>query len=187
MIVLKSTSPRRKELLEKAHVKFKVAGADIEERLDPAQTPYDNVKRLGLEKALVDRSSYPNDILIGCDTIVVLDNQIYGKPKDRQDAFQMLKNLSGKKHQVMSGVGIVLNDRIKNFVVVSDVYFKSLSDEQIHTYIDSGECFGKAGGYAIQGLGRNLIDHYDGSLDNIIGLPIAEVLKELEALQHVDD
>lgn len=186
-ILLRSASPRRRELLSKEGYLFDIVAADIDETINPMITPYENVKQLGLKKALYEREKYFDFILIGCDTIVVLDNQIYGKPKDAKMAFNMLKSLSGKKHQVMSGVGIVYHQHIYNFVVVSDVYFKDLTDQEILDYVDTGECFGKAGSYAIQGIGKKLIDHYEGSLENIIGLPIHEVKKVLGELDEMED
>ncbi len=186
-IVLRSASPRRKELLTKAGYSFDIAASEIDETFDQNLTPYENVKRLGLKKALFEKEKYPNAILIGCDTIVVLNNQVFGKPKDAGDAYHMLATLSGKKHQVMSGVGIVYQDRVYNFVVVSDVYFKILSKQDIEQYIDTGECFGKAGSYAIQGVGHCLIDHYEGSLENIIGLPIQEVSVILGEINGMED
>lgn len=186
-IVLRSSSPRRKELLEKAGYTFLIDPSDVDETMNDQLTPMENVKRLGLCKALHNKEKYPNDILIGCDTIVVFENQIYGKPKDEEDAYQMLKNLSGKKHQVMSGVGIIYKKHIYNFVSVSTVYFKELTDEDIWAYIQTKECFGKAGSYAIQGIGGTLIDHYDGSLENIIGLPIDEVSKRIGEINEMED
>lgn len=174
-LILRSASPRRKELLEKANYKFTINVADIDETMDVNLTPYENVKRLGLLKASVNQEDFYGNILIGCDTIVVFEDVIYGKPIDEKDAFNTLKKLSGKKHQVMSGVGIIYKENVYNFVSVSEVYFKDLSDEDIWNYIKTGECFGKAGSYAIQGIGNCLVDHYEGSLENIIGLPIEEV------------
>lgn len=185
-IVLKSASPRRKELMSNAGYSFIVDPASVDESIDLNKTPYENVKELGLKKALYNKEAYLDDILIGCDTIVVYDNVIYGKPKDEKDAYDTLKLLSGKAHEVMSGVGIVYKDIIYNFVVVSTVYFKELSDDVIKEYIESKECFGKAGSYAIQGLGGALVDHYEGSLDNIIGIPMDEVKEKIgEILEMV--
>ena len=186
-IILRSASPRRKELLEKANYKFKIDVADIDETMDATLTPYDNVKRLGLLKASANKEDFYGNILIGCDTIVVFDEVIYGKPIDEQDAYNTLRKLSGNKHQVMSGVGIVYKEKVYNFAVVSDVYFKDLTDEDIWNYINTGECFGKAGSYAIQGIGNILVDHYEGSLENIIGLPIEEVKNVLGEIYGMED
>lgn len=186
-IVLKSSSPRRKELLEKMGYKFDIKVYDIDESMDLSKTPYENVKRIGLNKALVNSELDYGSILIGCDTIVVLKDKIYGKPKGRLDAYNMLKSLSGRAHEVMSGVGVIYKDKIYNFVEVSKVYFKDLSDEDIYAYIDSEECFGKAGAYAIQGIGYKLVDHYEGSLNNIIGLPTERLSVILGELDEVED
>ena len=186
-IVLRSASPRRKELLEKAGYKFDINVADIDETIDDNLSAYENVKRLGLLKAGVNKEDFYGDILIGCDTIVVYDNVIYGKPTDEQDAFNTLKLLSGKTHQVMSGVGIIYKEKEYNFVCVSNVIFKDLSDEEIWNYIKTGECFGKAGSYAIQGIGNALVDYYEGSLENIIGLPIDEVIEVLGEIYGMEN
>ena len=186
-IILRSASPRRKELLTKAGFIFRVEASDIDETLDPKLSPFDNVKLLGLKKASSEKDKFYGNILIGCDTIVVYNNHIYGKPKDEKDAFETLRILSGKKHQVMSGVGIVYKDKVYNFTCVSDVYFKDLSEKDILDYIASGECFGKAGSYAIQGLGGKLIEKYEGSLDNIIGLPLDEVKTIIGEIYAMED
>lgn len=186
-IVLKSASPRRFDLLKSKGYKFEVKVYDVDESMDSNKTPYENVKELGLKKALVNQELDYGKILIGCDTIVVLDGVIYGKPIDEKDAYRMLKNLSGRYHEVMSGVGIVYKEKIYNFVNVSKVYFKNLSDKDIFDYIASGECFGKAGSYAIQGIGGKLVDHYEGSLENIIGMPIDEVDKIIGEIYEMEN
>lgn len=186
-IILRSASPRRKELLENAGYSFVIDVADIDETMDNSLSAIENVKRLGLMKASFNKEKFYGDILIGCDTIVVYDGVIYGKPVDEQDAYNTLKLLSNKTHQVMSGVGIIYKEKEYNFVCVSDVTFKDLSDEEILDYIKTGECFGKAGSYAIQGIGGKLVDHYDGSLENIIGLPIKEVIEVLGEIYGMEN
>ena len=186
-IILKSASPRRKELLTKAGFSFEVVPAEVDESIDFNKSPYENVLELGLKKALADKEKFPNDILLGCDTIVVYENKIYGKPKDEKDAYETLRKLSGTAHYVMSGVGIVYKDIVYNFVAISTVYFKELSDDDIWNYIKTGECFGKAGSYAIQGIGNCLVDHYEGSLENIIGLPIDEVVKKIGEIIEMEN
>ncbi len=186
-IILRSASPRRKDLLNQANYLFDVIPSDIDEQMNPNQTPYENVKALGLKKASYEQEKYYGNILIGCDTIVVLDSVIFGKPKDRQDAWNMLQALSGKTHQVMSGVGILYKEKVYNFVCVSEVTFKKLSDLQIEEYIQTKECFGKAGSYAIQGKGRELIASYKGSLSNIIGLPMEEIKKVIDEIYGMED
>ncbi len=176
-IVLKSSSPRRKDLLTEMGYEFEIKVFDVDETMDSNLDPLSNVKLLGLKKASVNKDLDYGKVLIGCDTIVVLDNKIYGKPKDEKDAYNMLKSLSGKMHIVASGLAVIYKDKVFNDVVVSKVFFKELSDKDIYDYIKTGECFGKAGAYAIQGIGKCLVDHYEGSLNNIIGLP-TELLKE---------
>ena len=186
-IVLKSQSPRRKELLTKMGYQFEVKVYDCDETMDKNLTPYENVKRLGLKKASINQENDYGSILIGCDTIVVLNDKIYGKPRDLDDAYRMLKELSGKMHQVMSGCSVIYKDKVYSFVEVSNVYFKELSDKDIKDYIDTKECLGKAGSYAIQGIGINLVDHYEGSLNNIIGLPTEKLEKILGELNEMED
>ena len=176
-IILKSSSPRRKDLLSEMGYEFEIKVFDVDETMDSNLDPLTNVKLLGLKKASVNKELDYGKVLIGCDTIVVLDNKIYGKPKDENDAYNMLKSLSGKMHIVASGLAVIYKDKVFNDVVVSKVFFKELSDNDIYDYIKTGECFGKAGAYAIQGIGKCLVDHYEGSLNNIIGLP-TELLKE---------
>ena len=166
---------------------FEIKVYDIDETIDNSISAYENVKSLGLRKASVNKELDYGSILIGCDTIVVLKDKIYGKPKDRLDAYNMLRSLSGKSHQVMSGVGVIYKEKVYNFVSVSNVYFKELSDEDIYNYINSKECYGKAGSYAIQGLGGSLVDHYEGALDNIIGLPTEELANVLGEIYEMEN
>ncbi len=185
-IILKSSSPRRKELLTNMGYSFEIKVYEIDETMDNSLTAYENVKRLGFEKCNVNKELDYGKILIGCDTIVVLDGVIYGKPKDKDDAYKMLRSLSGRYHEVMSGTTVIYKEHVYSFVEVSKVYFKDLSDDDIYNYINTGECFGKAGAYAIQGIGVCLVDHYEGSLNNIIGLPtekLAEILGELNEME----
>lgn len=186
-IVLKSASPRRYDLLKSKGFDFEVKAYDIDETMDVNKTPYENVKELGLKKAQINQELDYGKILIGCDTIVVLDGKIYGKPIDKNDAYNMLRSLSGRYHEVMSGVGIIYKEKVFNFVSVSKVYFKELTDKDIYDYIDSKECFGKAGSYAIQGLGGNLVLRYEGSLENIIGMPIDEVVKVIGKIYEMEN
>lgn len=186
-IILRSASPRRRDLLSQAGFSFTIEAADIDETMDKNLSPLENVKRLGLKKAIFEQEKYEGKILIGCDTIVVYEDRIFGKPHSEEEAYTMLKILSGKMHQVMSGVGIAYRDTVYNFACVSKVYFKELTDTEIWEYIASKECFGKAGSYAIQGIGRSLIDHYEGSLENIIGLPIEEVKDIIGELNAMED
>lgn len=181
-LILKSSSPRRKELLEAMGYPFEIKVYEVDETMDKSLSPYENVKRLGLKKASVCQEQDYGNILLGCDTIVVWKDCIFGKPKDEAEAYAMLKSLSGQNHSVLSGVGIIYKEKVYNFVVTSEVYFKNLSEEDIQNYLQTKEWVGKAGAYAIQGIGKNLIDHYEGSLTNIIGLPTEEVEKVLREI-----
>ncbi len=183
--VLASSSPRRKDILTEYKYKFDIDVIDTDESIDDAKSPIENVKRIGLNKALVVSEKYEDTLILGCDTIVVLDGLIYGKPKDEADAYRILKKLSGKTHEVISGVGIVFNKDIINVAVISKVTFKDLSDEDIYSYINTKEPFGKAGAYAIQGLGSNLILKYEGSLNNIIGLPIEDIKEYIDKYYYM--
>ena len=181
-LYLASSSERRKDLLDSINIKYIIEVSDIDETIDLNLSPIENVKALGLKKALAVAKLHPNDVVLGCDTIVLYDGVIYGKPKDEKDAYRMLKTFSGKTHEVISGVGIIRNKKTYNFTVTSKVTFKDLTDEQINNYINTKECFGKAGSYAIQGIGKNLILKYEGELENIIGLPLKEVREILGEL-----
>jgi septum formation protein len=140
---------------------------------------YQNVLNVSKEKAEAVFCDNKDACVLGCDTIVVLNNKIYGKPKDKNDAFNTLRLLSGKTHSVISGVCIITPNKTVQYYVESFVTFKELSDKDILDYIETGEPMDKAGSYAIQGIGAKLIDHYTGSFENIVGLPIDEVTKTL--------
>lgn len=180
MIILASASPRRKELLEKNNVSFCCIPSSYEEKLDEKKSPMENVKALAHGKAMDVFSTHPDDFVIGSDTIVVLDDIILGKPIDENDAFRMLKMLQGKMHMVMTGVCFASKKEIKTVCSVSNVYFNKMTDEEINEYIDTKEPFGKAGSYAIQGIGKRYINHIEGDYYTIVGLPIDLVLEEIK-------
>ena len=186
-VILKSSSPRRIELLTEMGVTFIQKAFDVDESMDKSLTPEENVKNVALRKVLVNKEEYKDYIQIGCDTIVVLDNKIYGKPKDEINAKEILNELSGKTHKVISGLAVIYKDLVYNLYVTSYVTFKKLSDEDIDKYIETKECFGKAGAYAIQGIGKCLIEKYEGSLNNIIGLPTEKLEEILGEINGVED
>lgn len=185
-IVLASGSPRRKEILESAGVKFEIITSDIEEVVRTGEAPHTVVAALAFEKA-VDVSSRVSegDIVIAADTIVYKD-KILGKPKDAEDAFSMLQSLRDDRHSVFTGICVIEAGTHNKIVKVVEtiVYTKNYSDEKINRYIDSGEAFGKAGAYAIQGLGGMLIDRIEGDYLNVVGLPISALEDMLE--EHFD-
>ena len=162
-IVLASSSPRRKELLELHKIDFIIDYVEIEEVLD---------KNLAYQKALPISLKYPHDIVIGADTMVCLNNKMLGKPKDRQDAFEMLKNLSNQSQTVYSAIAIIDDGKVTTFSDGTKVTFKKLTDMEINEYLDTNEWIGKAGAYAIQGIGKCLVDKIEGDIETVIGLPV---------------
>ncbi|PKK93964.1 MAG: septum formation inhibitor Maf [Tenericutes bacterium HGW-Tenericutes-6] len=180
MLILASSSPRRAKLLEDAGLEFKVEPSHLDETMDESLEPRELVIELAKMKALHVASKYPNDVVIGADTIVVFEGQVLGKPKDEEDAYRMLRLLSDDRHVVYTGVCLVKGNQVKTFVSETEVWMKYLSDLEIKNYIQSGEPMDKAGAYAIQGDGGALVDHYKGDFFTIVGLPLKELLEALK-------
>lgn len=178
-IILASGSPRRKEMLETAGLKFEIIVADIEEKIPDGASPQEAVKALALQKAQAVADSRRESIVIGADTVVVCDGKILGKPKNENDAFDMLRMLSGRSHTVCTGVALIKGDKIKNFCDETEVEFHTLSDEEITAYVRTGEPMDKAGAYGIQGKGCVLVKRIDGDYFNVVGLPVSRVYREL--------
>ncbi|KAB2338715.1 septum formation inhibitor Maf [Cytobacillus depressus] len=178
-LILASSSPRRKELLENLQLNFAVSSSDVDESFDPELTPGEIVMELSSRKAKAVSKQYPDSFVIGADTVVVLGEAVLGKPKDKIEAFSMLQNLSGKKHSVFTGVSIISSETEKNFYVKTDVVFWELSDEEIDAYIDTGEPFDKAGAYGIQGFGSTLVKEINGDYFSVVGLPVSKTVREL--------
>ena len=183
MIILASNSPRRKEILTNHNINFKIVVSNVDEKIDANKTPYEIAESLSYQKAYDVFKNNTNDTVLGFDTIVVLNNKIYPKPKDASEERLFLNELSGKTHEVITGVSIISNKKTLCFHVISEVEFKTLTEENINYYISTNEWVDKAGGYAIQGIGNELIKQYNGDLENIIGLP-AQAL--IEALKNND-
>lgn len=179
-IILASSSPRRKELLQTAGLEFEVHVKDVDESVPEGTPPAEAAIMTAAKKAGVIASEYKNDIVIGADTIVVANGRILGKPKDEADAEEMLKMLSGIEHEVITGVCIVCNEASHNFAQISKVKFYDLTDEEIRAYVASGEPMDKAGSYGIQGLGCTLVEKIEGDYFNIVGLPVAEVCRKIK-------
>ena len=184
-IILASASPRRKELLKSMGLEFEVIPSEIEENIENESFSPKLIENLAAEKAadVAKRTNF-TAIVIGSDTVVVINNKILGKPKDKKDAFIMLKMLSGNTHQVISAIAVIDTEtrKILKDSVVSDVTFKQLSDEEINAYIETGEPMDKAGSYAIQGLAGMFVKSINGCYSNIVGISVfklAEMLKEL--------
>ena len=173
-VILASQSPRRRELLGKTGLPFTVRVADIDETMDPAAAPFDEVARLSREKALaVPRE--PGDVVIAADTIVVCDGQTLGKPADEADAFRMLRMLSGREHQVMTGLTVLQNDKAVTHTEVTSIHFRPLSDAEIRAYIATGEPMDKAGSYGIQGGAALFVTGLEGDYFNVVGLPVCRL------------
>ncbi|MBI4089191.1 MAG: septum formation protein Maf [Candidatus Levybacteria bacterium] len=180
-IVLASKSPRRKALLEKIGLKFIIYPSNYKEA-NISLPPEKYVKHLSLQKAKVVGKKFKNALIIAADTIVVIDSEIIGKPKDLEDAKRILKKLSGKMHFVYTGFTIFDTDsqRSKTKSSKSKVYFKNLSSREIESYVKSGKPFDKAGGYAIQEKAGIFIRKVEGDFFNIVGLPIYSLVNELK-------
>ncbi|MBP2240585.1 septum formation protein [Cytobacillus eiseniae] len=178
-LILASSSPRRKELLENLQLTFEVSSSDVDESFDPALTPGEIVMELSRRKARAVSKDNAASFVIGADTVVVLDGTVLGKPLDKADAFTMLKALSGKEHSVYTGVSIIAQGKEKTFNVKTNVVFWELSDEEIHAYIHTGEPFDKAGSYGIQGFGSVLVKEIKGDYFSIVGLPVSRTVREL--------
>lgn len=168
-----SGSPRRRQILEEMGYKFEIVVPEVNEEIVRGESPEDHVLRVSRLKARKVSSNHPEDIVIGSDTVVVLENKILGKPIDKSDALKMLRDLSGKSHTVFSGISLLQDSKGVSLSRYDStrVRFAELSDEQINNYIESGEPMDKAGAYGIQGLGSYLVDSYEGSLDTVIGFP----------------
>lgn len=179
-IILASASPRRKEILENTKLKFDIIKSDIDEIILEKEAPIQAVMRLAFEKSMDIASKNEDDLIIAADTVVVLDENILGKPKDKDEAYNMIRSLSGRTHEVITGISLVnlgLSKKIIDYVV-STVKFKELSDEDIKDYIHTNESLDKAGAYGIQGYGAMLVEKIEGDYFNIVGLPIS-ILSDL--------
>lgn len=172
-LILASQSPRRTTLMTEAGYEFDVQPAAIEEKVDPTQTPTNNAMALALQKARWVASRQKRCFVIGADTLVVLDEKIIGKPTDPDDAERILAWISGRPHQVITGVAVI-NPESQSFTdaTASTVQIKTLTREEIRAYIKTGEPMDKAGAYAIQGQGAFMVTSWSGPFDNIVGLPV---------------
>ncbi len=180
-LILASQSPRRRELLGLFGIPFTVRVADIDETMDQTLSPAEAVAAISRKKALaVPRQA--DDVLIAADTIVVVENQILGKPHSAKEAAQMLRLLSGRDHQVMTGVTVLCGDREAVFTEITDLHFRELTQKEIDRYVASGEPMDKAGAYGIQGGAALFCEKMAGDYYNVMGLPVCrlgQVLKEI--------
>ena len=177
MLYLASQSPRRRELLHQLGAEFSILDVDVPEHREPGEPPEDYVSRVAREKAaagLWQVTAIPHAVVIGADTEVVLDDDVFGKPADAGDAARMLRLLSGRTHRVLSAVWFVSAGREEHLMSESTVEFAELSDADIADYVASGEAFGKAGAYAIQGRAAAFVRRLAGSHSGVMGLPLHE-------------
>lgn len=180
-IVLASASPRRQELLKDIVADFSVVPSDADEKVPENLSICDIPQYLALLKAKDVAKNYSDAVVIGSDTIVVIDDKVLGKPKDAQDAYYMLKLLSGKKHMVMTGCALVCGDKELSFTETTEVEFFELTDEEIDSYILSKDPFDKAGAYGVQTQGKTLVKGIYGDYYSVVGLPVGRLKRELES------
>ena len=174
-LILASQSPRRQELLKEITSQFEIVPSAIEEVLDLGLRPEENARNIARAKAKSIASEYSDCWVIGADTIVTLDDEIFGKPEDEKDAERILKRLSGREHIVVTGICVVGPQKSRDKFVISKIKIKPLTIQEIKSYIATGEPMDKAGAYAIQGKGSFMVRSFSGSKTNIIGLPIDEL------------
>ncbi len=181
-LVLASGSPRRADLLRAAGIPFDIFRVEVDERFQPGEKPEDAVRRLADAKAGAAAATHPDAIVLGADTTVVVGGEALAKPADSADASRMLRLLSGRSHDVLTGVCVCGRGRRLVHVETTRVRMARLSDAEIAWYISTGEPFDKAGAYTVQGLASRFVEGIDGSYSNVVGLPISSVcalLKEL--------
>ncbi len=188
-LVLASASPRRRDLLRRAGIRFEVFPADIPEIQQPGETPVAFAQRLAHSKALSvakQLGASPPRLVLGADTIVVLDGEVFGKPRDSDHALELLERLVGREHSVITAVALVASDtlRVRQATVTSRVEMRAVERDELIAYVATGESLDKAGGYAVQGGARSFVTRIHGSETNVIGLPIDETVDLLgEAAQ----
>ena len=180
-LILASQSPRRKELLGLFHIPFTVCVADIDETMDLHKPVYDEVARVSCAKAQAVACD-PEDVVIAADTVVVCDGQVLGKPADKADAYRMLRLLSGRDHQVMTGMTVLRGDKKLTCTEVTDIHFRELSDREIYSYIETGEPMDKAGSYGIQGGAALFVQRLNGDYYNVMGLPVCRLALALQQI-----
>jgi septum formation protein len=183
MVVLASASPRRSELLRNAGISFTLDPAHVPEVPLQQEAPLAYTQRLARDKAIAVFSRHPNDTVLGADTVVVVDEHLLEKPADSNDAARMLRLLSGRSHQVITGVCVVAPGFERTEAEVTKVWFSQLSDAEIADYVRSGEPMDKAGAYGIQGIASRWIGRIEGCYFNVVGLPVQRVYRLLRAAE----
>ena len=180
-LILASASPRRKDLLGLFRIPFEIRISDIDEAMDPGKAPFDEVARVSRLKALAVRRE-AEDTVIAADTVVVCEGRVLGKPKSEAEAVEMLRLLSGRDHQVMTGVTVIRGEIIETFTEVTDIHFRELSDREIRDYVATGEPMDKAGSYGIQGGAALFCTHMVGDFYNVMGLPVCRLGQVLRTM-----
>ncbi len=180
-IILASASPRRQELLKYITPEFEVIPADVDETLPEGVSAEESAEFLAVKKAVHIAKQRPDSVVIGSDTVVIIDGEILGKPADESDAERMLKLLSGRSHKVITGVCLAEGKRTLSFSQETEVKFYPLTDREIREYIATGDPMDKAGAYGIQGEGCVLIEKIDGDFFTVMGLPVAKLKRVLES------
>lgn len=182
-LILASQSPRRKELMGLFHIPFVIRAADIDETMDEKLSPYDEVARVSRLKAAATPHE-EDDVVVAADTIVVCGGKVLGKPKDEADAFAMLRLLSGKDHQVMTGLTVLRGNSATVCTEVTDIHFRDLTDEEILAYIRTGDPMDKAGSYGIQGGAALFVERINGDYYNVMGLPVCRLGQILKTVME---
>ena len=182
MLILASASPRRQELISLISSDATVHPSMVDETVPDGISPDAVPEFLAVKKASDIAAKFQSDTVVGADTVVIVDNEILGKPKDRKDAFRMLKLLSGKTHKVITGCAIFKGNKSISFSETTLVTFYSLTDEEINSYVDTNEPMDKAGAYGIQGIGSLLVKEIHGDYFNVVGLPVAKLNKALKKI-----
>lgn len=178
-IILASASPRRREILSLIGLEYEVEVSSVEEVI-PDAPPVEVVQELARQKAADVAGRYPEDIVLGADTIVVVDGAILGKPADWEDAERMIRMISGRSHEVYTGVSICSPEKNITFAEKTVVYIRDMDEQEIQSYLSSSEPYDKAGSYAVQGLFARYIEKLDGDYYNVMGLPACKIYLEMK-------
>ena len=187
-VILASQSPRRRELLSKMFSEFEIFTADVDETLPPDCPIEEGVRILALRKGEAAARYFDKEcMIISSDTLVELDGTPLGKPKTQEEAELMLRNLSGRAHNVRTGLAVHLGGRVASATATSSVYFRNLTDKEIKDYVATGEPMDKAGAYGIQGKGGALVSHYEGDFDTIVGLSLNLLKKLIKEVTEEND
>jgi septum formation protein len=181
-LILASASPRRRELLTQAGLAFSVLPADIDETHHPGEDPVTYVQRLAVGKARALHAAHPHAIVLGADTTVVLNGRLLGKPAGRVEAEEMLTSLSGKMHQVHTGIALVTGAQTLQHVETTSVFLTGIPPLELARYLDSGDSLDKAGAYGIQGYASRWVHRIEGDYFNVMGLPIAATVNLLRSI-----